>query len=107
MLKELFSRSQAQEFVGPMSLFSQELSVRKIELQFVSRVVSTAARNVSADQMDARSREEEALMRAVEAGAFDSQIAEAVAGVEAAGLRRFDDVPGFSYPAWAERKHKG
>ena len=107
MLKELFSRSHGQDFVGPMSLFSPELSVRKIELQFVNRLVSAATRNVSGDLPDARSREEEALMRAVEAGAFDSQINEAAAGVEEAGLRPFDDAPAFSYPDWAGRKHKG
>ena len=81
--------------------------LQRIELQFVNRVVSAAARSVSADQRDARVREEEALMRAVEAGAFDSQIAEVLTGIEETGLRRFDDAPAFSYPDWAERKHKG
>lgn len=104
MLKELFSKSH--EFSGPLVLFSQEATARQIELRFVERVVSEAVKNVSADSLHARARVEEALMRAVEAGAFDSKIVEVLSDVQAAGLRRFDDAKAFSYANWAARKRK-
>lgn len=104
MFKELFSKSH--EFAGPRVLFSQEAAARQIELRFVERVVSEAVKNVSVDSVHARAREEEALMRAVEAGAFDSKIVEMVSEVKASGLRRFDDARDFSYDDWASRKRK-
>jgi hypothetical protein len=104
MFKELFSRSH--EFVGPQVLFSQEAAARQIELRFIERVVSEAIKNVSVDSLHARAREEEALMRAVEAGAFDSKIVEILSDVKASGLRSFDDAQEFSYGDWASRKLK-
>ena len=103
MITQLF---KCRDLAASNLPYSQEAEARQIELRFVERVVSAATRNVTVAAKNTRARQDEALMRAVEAGTFDEKIGEALRDVKPSELRNFDEAEPFSYPDWAARKLK-
>ena len=98
--------SSQRDFSGSQFPFSQEAATRQIEVRFVERVVWAAANSVTAAAKQSGARHDKTLMRAIEKGTFDVQIANAVKNIEPAQLRPFDEAEPFSYPDWAARKLK-
>lgn len=107
--------TKIDEHAASLLPFSEEAAARRIEQQFLERLVAAAARSLAyagpfasaMGGLKAPRVGDEALMRFVESGVLDDRIDRINQNVERSGLRSFDEAEPFSYDKWAARKRIG